>query len=71
MNNLIQTRRQHIIIYTTVQKFGVSKIFLKKLILLFGEDAKLIKSDSKYLYIVTKNIFQINAILLSFLTIKE
>jgi len=31
MNNLIQTRRQHIIIYTTVQKFGVSKIFLKEI----------------------------------------
>ncbi len=30
-------------------------IFVKNLILLFGNDIKLIKSDSKYFHVVTKN----------------
>ncbi len=43
----------------------------QKLIILFSKDIKLIKSDSKNIYNVTKNLFQINAVLLNFLFIKE
>ncbi len=41
--------------YTTIQKFGVSKILLKKLIIYSElEHIKLIKSDSKDIYNLTK-----------------
>ncbi len=47
------------------------KTISQKLIILFSKDIKLIESDSKNIYNVTKNLFQINAVLLNFLFIKE
>jgi len=46
----------------------IGQIFSKKL--QFYSVIKLIKSNSKYMYIVKKR-FQINAVLLNFLLIKE
>ncbi len=48
--------------YSSIQKFGVSKknTFIKQ------RRIKLIKSDSKDIYNVTNDLFQINAILLNF-----
>ncbi len=47
--------------------FGVSKLFLKKIIFfVLQECITLIKSDSKNICIVTKVLFQVNAVLLNF-----